>query len=429
MTYQEAINYIFDRQQFGIKFGLSNISTILKLLSNPQDKIKAVHIAGTNGKGSTASIISSILQSAGYKVGLYTSPHLIDFRERIRVNGQYITKRAVIELTQRIKELGGALNLTYFEFGTAMAFAYFAEQEVDFAILETGMGGRLDATNVVNPLVSIITNVGYDHTKYLGKTLSEIAGEKAAIIKQKGIVLTAAEKKEALKVIKAVCQKKSAKLIQVNKKYKWELIEVTLEGQRFNIYSNYHCYTDLQMSILGEHQLINAVTAIGAVEVLSECGYHIEDEAIFKGVREAKWPGRLDVVGFKPLVILDGAHNPPAAKQLRRFLERIPQYQDLILIIGMLDDKDVSGFINELIPLANKIVITKAEIDRSLEPAEIVKKIKKRGKEVIIKRGVSEAIKFALTQAGEDDLICITGSLYVVGEAVMFFHQKVEVEK
>ena len=296
---QETLDYLYGLERFGIKLGLEVVTELLELLGNPQDQLKSIHIAGTNGKGSTANFIYSVLKEAGYKVGLYTSPHLIKFNERIKINDVEISDNELVELTELIKKKKKNLQPTFFEFTTALAFLYFAQQKCDYVVIETGMGGRLDATNVLNPLVSVITNVSLDHTKYLGEDKLQIAGEKAAIIKENGIVVTGEKDGNVLELFLKVCLEKNAEL-------------VILKEEEIN-------KSDLKITMLGKHQLRNAALAKKAIE-LSQI--KITPNAMEQWLMKAKWPGRLQMVCDKPLVILDGAHNVVGMEKLKEFVRK-----------------------------------------------------------------------------------------------------------
>jgi dihydrofolate synthase/folylpolyglutamate synthase len=317
-----------------MRFGLKAITELLSRLGNPQKSYKTITIAGTNGKGSTAAMTASILDSAGYKVGLYTSPHLVDVRERIVINAKKISlpefNRTIAYVKDKIQQ-----PVTYFEFLTAVAFEYFKNQKIDIAILEAGLGGRLDATNVCKPLVSVITNIAFDHTAYLGNTLESITREKAGIIKQNGICVTAAKQKKVLDILENVCLRRRAKLYLLGsdikiKKQKDGLL--TYQGLYRNI-------KNLKIPLVGEHQLSNAALALAAIELCGEKGFHIDDQAIHAGLKNTRWEARLEILQSHPLFLLDGAHNPAGIEVLCRSLKNDFSYRRLILIFGALADK------------------------------------------------------------------------------------------
>ena len=309
-----ALEYLYGLERFGIKLGLEVITTLLNTLGNPHQQYKSIHIAGTNGKGSTAAFLAQILIEAGYKVGLYTSPHLIQFNERIKINGKDISELDLINLIAVIKEKAekNNLQLTFFEFTTALAFFYFAQQKIDVAVVETGMGGRLDVTNVIQPEVTIITNISLDHQQYLGETKEEIAAEKSGIIKDKAIVVTVEEDKEVLKIIEKKCMEKNAGLFLSDKAWPQE---ASLERQIFTVKGQ-----EYTIHLLGEHQLQNAALAIKAASLLAERGLLISSYNIQEGFKKAYWPGRLEIICNEPLVLVDCAHNLAGMQELARVI-------------------------------------------------------------------------------------------------------------
>lgn len=448
MTYVETIDYLYSLERFGIRLGLENISRILNLLDNPHRKSKTIHVAGTNGKGSTAAMSASILQHAGYKTGLYTSPHLQDFRERIMINGEMIPKKEVVELTEKIrKSVSGqekdklaACNLqpTFFEFTTAMAFLYFAEEMVDFAVVEVGMGGRLDATNVLNPLISIITEIDIEHTEYLGGDIRTITMEKGGIIKEKGTVILSSCKKEAIEEIEAICKEKQARLYRIEKEFGARRLELGARSSKFEFRNQNSEIRNLEIPLLGKHQIINASTAVMAALILPPLvpplqpggtgrGVKIGEQAIRNGLKNVRWNGRFEIVSEEPLIILDGAHNPAAAKALSEELRRIKRQgargkgQDensrLIIIIGILKDKDFKGIISFLAPIADYAIIVKPKSDRSRETEDLKNEFLKYIRDVEAIEDIPNAISKAKHIAGKDDIICITGSFFTIGEA------------
>jgi dihydrofolate synthase/folylpolyglutamate synthase len=418
LSYNKSIEYLYSLQASGIKLGLSNISRLLDLIDNPQKKLKVIHIGGTNGKGSTAAIISSIMDSAGFKVGLYTSPHLIHFTERIKVNNREIPERRVAELTdfiyKRIANTDLVRNITFFEFTTAIALLYLLEQGVDLAILEVGLGGRFDSTNVVCPLLSIITNVSLDHQQYLGNTIRKIAFEKAGIIKEGIPVITAVTQPSALACIQEKCRNLRAVLYRVGRDIKAR----RLPNGGFNYYGIKDKYCALRSNLKGRHQTTNAVIALGAIEVLKENGYKIRDEAIYYGLENTGWPGRMEVVGKDPLVVLDCAHNPAGAKALKDAIkEGIFPFQKLILVMGIMMDKDFKSILSKLVPLADRVILTEPKMDRAASCQILYKEIRKYHKEVNFVQDVKEAVSFAISLAQREDMVLITGSIFTVGEA------------
>ena len=422
MSYQQTIEFLYGLQKFGIKFGLTNISGLLKSFNNPHENLQSIHIAGTNGKGSTGAFLSSVLIKSGFKVGFYTSPHLVNFTERIRINEQEIPEERVVELTGLIrKKLGDKLNndniITFFEFVTALAILYFADEKVDFAIMEVGMGGRLDATNVIQPIVSIITNISREHEEFLGKTIGEIAREKAGIIKKKVVLVTAASQPAVLTLFKEICLANMSEFYRVGKEFRSKIIS----GQSFYYLGQKVNLLNLKINLLGKHQITNATLALGAIEILKDKGLRIDEQSIYQGLAEAYWPGRLEVVKNNPLILLDGAHNPMATETLKKALRNDFTYKRLFLILGIMEDKNFKTIISKLAPLADEIIFTKPKYSRAASPRLLSRHAGRFNKISRIIEGIDEAIKYSLSSAQREDLICITGSLFTIGEAKEFF--------
>lgn len=419
--YQRSIDYLFGLEKFGMIFGLRKVEEILQAIGNPHEEIQAIHIGGTNGKGSTAAMIASILRREGYRVGLYTSPHLTRFTERMRLNGKEIEKEEVAELTdwmrQRIEEAGITPPFTFFDFTTAMALLYFKQKMVDLAILEVGLGGRLDSTNVINPLLSIITNIGKDHEDVLGKGILRIAREKAGIIKKGRPLVTAATQPRVLRHFAKVCQEKASPFFRVGKEFRY----ILGEGESFSYEGIHRKLWGLSVNLRGVHQVINATTALGAMEVLDDLGYHVSNEALSEGLKEVKWPGRLEMVLTSPKVLLDGAHNPDGALTLKESLRKDFQYRHLILLIGIMKDKDISSILHTLCPLADHIILTRPNIARAASPALLKKALGRDGTKAEVVEDLREAIEKGLSLAEAEDLLLITGSFYTVGEARSYF--------
>jgi len=418
--YKDSLEYLYGLERHGIIFGLVNIQNILKSLGNPHKKLKAIHIGGTNGKGSTAAMIQSILSRCGYRVGLYTSPHLISFTERIRIDDREITEAEVVGLTKRIR---GSIEegripetFTFFDFTTAMAMLYFVKAGVDLAILEVGLGGRLDSTNVIDPLLTIITNISLDHREYLGDTLKEVAREKAGIIKEGRALITAATQPEIVDLFRGVCLEKRAPFFRVGQDFRGR----RAGPYRFHYHGRNLTLSNLELKLAGRHQIINAITALGAIEMFKGNGYRIGDEAIYEGLRGVQWPGRLEVVLECPTVLLDGAHNPVAAQRLREALVDGFHYERLLLALGIMNDKDYRRIISILVPLAEVIVLCKPRCERAASPQVLLNEVKRMGKRGKVVEDVGEAVQSLLSMASGKDLVCITGSFYTIGEAKAF---------
>ena len=414
MAYQKSIAYLYGLQKFGIKFGLTKISNLLSSLDNPQKKLSYIHIAGTNGKGSTAAFLASVLSKAGYRVGLYTSPHLTSFTERIKIGDQEISKKDVDRLITSLRKKAKKINsITFFEFVTAMALLYFAEKKVDLCILEVGMGGRLDATNVVSPIISIITNISKEHEYYLGQSLLEIAHEKAGIIKRKSILITGATQPKVLSLFKERCKTLQTSCYQLDSDFAIRKINqdyIHYRGIHYNL-------KGIKISLLGGHQIRNAAIALAAVEMLRGKGYHIEDKAVYQGLSSTCWPGRLEVMHSSPLVILDGAHNPVAMKNLKKSLLNHFNFKKLIIILGIMEDKNIKGMLKEIVPPAHDIILCKPHMDRAASTKTIAQIIQDWKINYCQIEDVKQAVIYAISTADKKDLICITGSLFTVGEA------------
>lgn len=420
MSYQETLSYLFGLQKFGIKFGLSNISRLLELVGDPQKILKTVHVAGTNGKGSTAATIASIMKEAGYKVGLYTSPHLIDFTERIKISGKEIEEGEVVRLTECIRskiqdsEFKDELErITFFEFTTAMALLYFKEKEVDIAVMETGMGGRLDATNVIRPLVSVITNISVEHKEYLGDTIEAVAFEKAGIIKDGVPLITGVEQPAAFQVIERVCNEKGAPLYSLGRDFSFQR-----KGSNTFLYNGIkESFDALTLNLRGGHQFQNASIAIAAVEMLREKGFTISPEALIDGIGKVSWPGRLETISQSPMIILDGAHNPAGADVLSRAIKEELKFNRLYLVLGIMADKEVEGIISPLAPLAHEVILSRPKYERASNPSDLLPLTKRYNINSTAFEELRDAIDYARSKAGSEDLIIVSGSLFTVGEA------------
>jgi dihydrofolate synthase/folylpolyglutamate synthase len=405
---------MYGLRRFGIKLGLGTIRNILKGLGNPQDNFECVHVAGTNGKGSVASALASILQTAGYRVGLYTSPHLIRFNERIRINHRQISNRNVVNAYQAVRRVHyGQREPTFFEFATAMALYEFGRQNVDWAVIETGMGGRLDATNMIKPSVSIITNVSLEHRDYLGNTLAQIAYEKSGIIKRRTPVVTGVNQTSAIAVVEEVARKKSAPLYRRAKNFTVK----RHPGDKFSYYGIDHHWKNLHTNLLGDHQIDNAALVLAAVEVLNRRKTQVTEQNIKKGLTNIHWPGRLEIVSTQPFILMDGAHNLIAARRLARHLANNFSDRQIAMVIGILDDKPYGSILQSLLPLCRRVVLTRARIDRALDPEILYSEAQKMAVDITLIPDVAAAVAHVVETARPKEVICIAGSLYVVGEA------------
>lgn len=433
ISYEEALDFIHGLNRFGTKLGLHNITKLLELLGNPHENIKIIHVAGTNGKGSTCAMIASILRSAGFKVGLYISPYLEVFNERMQVNGENISNEDLARLTEKVREKvfymreNGLGSPTEFEVVTAIGFSYFKEQAVDFLVLEVGMGGRLDATNVVTPLVSVITPISMDHQQYLGSTLRDISREKCGIIKQGVPVVTAPQEDEAMAVIEDICRERNCSLTKVINSsvsrspdtISYRFVNGGIKGMTFDLYTPKTDYPGLQIGLMGRHQLDNAATAVAAVEPLGNSGVNLSREAIYKGLKGARWPGRLEIMKEKPTVLIDGAHNIAGIKTLKAVLEEYFYDRKKILVVGILEDKDYTEMLEELIPVADTVICTAPDNPRALSAARLAEAVsnifQKSQIKVYAQEKIEDALKLASSLAADEDMVVFAGSLYMIG--------------
>lgn len=414
MKYDETIDKLFSLQKFGIKLGLSSTENLLEKLGRPHEKIPILHLAGTNGKGSVGASVTSILSEAGYKVGFYTSPHLVSFRERFVIGGDMINANDVVDLAERVWNVCVEEEPpTFFEFVTAMAFLYFAEADVDLAVMETGLGGRLDATNVATPIVSVITNISLEHTEYLGPTLAHIAMEKAGIIKT-GVPVITGEKRPGVKeIFRRVADEKNAGLIINGRDFRTR----RNPSNGFNYYGLKSDYKNLETALLGRHQVGNAALALAAVELLADHGLKADEPEIRRGLKNVRWPGRAELLEGKPSIMLDGAHNPAAARVLGELLAEL-EYDEIHVVMGVMADKDIDQVMAPIVPFADKLYLTRPEYIRAAEPSVLKAFAKKYYHGPVYENpSLPEAIEAARDAAGERDLVLITGSLFTVGEA------------
>lgn len=433
MNYEQALEYIHGTYKFGYKLGLDNPRYLLNLLGNPHKSLKAIHVAGTNGKGSVSSYIHTVLKEEGYKVGLYISPYLEEFTERISINGKDIPRERLAEVTEIVKEKveqmvdkDGKTHPTEFEVVTAIAFCYYAQENVDYLVLEVGMGGRLDSTNVIDtPLVSIITPIDYDHMEYLGETIEEIAYEKGGIIKENGFVLSYPQEKEVMKVLENICKEKNSELFVLNFD---ELVihQSNIEEQIFSANILGKPYNNVRIKMAGFHQVYNACMALGAIKILKEHRQiAISDESILNGLYNTRWPGRFEVLGKEPLVIIDGAHNLHGADSLKKNIEILLKDYKITLVVGMLQDKDVKAILKDLIPLADKVIATRPDNPRAIKAVDLAEELKIFGKETYFYEDIKDAVKMAAEITGRDEAIIFAGSLYMIGEVRKILKNKI----
>lgn len=422
MNHIEAINYINDKNKFGSRLGLDSISKLLDLLGNPQDKLNIIHVAGTNGKGSTSSYLTFCMLEAGYDVGLFTSPFLERFNERIKINDKDIANEDLGRITALVKKAvdkmlaEGLDHPTTFEIVTAIAFVYFEENNLDYVVLEVGLGGRYDSTNVIkNSLASIITTIGIDHIEQLGDSLGEIAYQKAGIIKDKGLVVSYPQEEEVKKVIEDITREKNGELYFSDESF-IDILDENDSGNSFNYKYKDTSIKNIRTSMVGEYQIYNSALAITTLLILRDKGLiKIKDEEIVKGIFKTRWNGRLEVLKRNPTILIDGAHNVQSVDQLRKALELF-DYENLILGLAILGDKDVDHILELLIPMADKVIVTEVDMPRKLEAENLKKKVEKYRKDVYIEKEIGKAVDKSLSLAQDKDLIVFGGSLYLIGE-------------
>ena len=439
MNYDESIAYIKNTAKFGSKLGLDRTEKILDLLGNPHKKLKCIHIAGTNGKGSTTAMVARVLMEAGYKVGVYISPFIEEFEERMQINNMNIPKddlsdiiTEVSKAVEKVVELGYS-NPTEFEIITCAGFLYFYKNNVDFAVVEVGIGGRLDSTNVIEPILSVITSISLDHTQILGDTLDKIAYEKAGIIKKGIPVIIFPQQNESEEVIEKICRERNSKLIKVPQNSaiylgKDNLMQNTanlLEEKKYtnrdNIIQKIKIQTsndnyDIELALLGKHQLLNCSVAVHAIEELIVIGVKISKDNILMGLRNVRWPARLEVMNKKPLVVIDGAHNIDGIEKLTESIDMYFNYNKIVLILGILADKQVGEMIKTIVPKVSKVITVTPHSDRAELSEELKVQVEKYNTNCEAIEDYEEAYKKALSYCSAEDLLLVAGSLYMVGD-------------
>lgn len=422
MKYQEAMKYITEVGNFGSNYGLERTYKLLELLDNPQDKLKIIHVAGTNGKGSTTAMITSMLKGCGYKVGMYTSPFLEEFEERIQINGENIPKEKLAQLITKIKYAvdkvieEGYNHPTEFEIITVLMFLYFATEEVDFAVVEVGLGGRLDSTNVITPILSVITSISFDHTNLLGNTLEEIAAEKAGIIKSCIPTVIYPQEEMAERVISSKCQELDSKLYKINKEDA-KLINIIKEDKIYQqVKVKLDDEYDVKLPLLGEHQILNLAVALKALEVIKDKAPKLNRESIVKSLATVRWNGRLEIMSNSPYVVIDGAHNIQGITQLDKNIKKYFEYKDMYLILGILADKDVEDMVKVITPKAKKVFTVTPNSMRAETAEELMNEVKKYNESCEAYNDYKNAFEDALKLCKKDDLLLISGSLYMIGE-------------
>ena len=436
MNYRQAEEYLNSFVNYenipGISYtsadySLRHVEELLHRMGSPHLTAKTVHIAGTKGKGSVAAMIAQALKASGYKTGLYTSPHLHSLRERIRVNGGLISEEEFAALMAELKPCIEEMNcdplyrqFTFFEALTVLAFAYFKKRQADFQVLEVGLGGRLDATNVAKPDVCIITPISLDHTEILGDSLEKIAYEKAGIIKLGSLVVLSPQPEEVTSIISDVCYKQGVKLVQVGRDITWRRISGDSYHQSLIVkgeMGDHH----LTIPLLGDYQIENAATAVAALEILASLGFDIAAEDIAQGLARVEWPGRFQILNHQPMVLVDGAHNVASMKRLAESIKGYFHYDKIFLIFGTSCDKDIPGIVKELVPLSPRVIVTYSSHPRAASPSTVATEFIRWDIKPKIAENVPQALSQTLSVANKDDLICVTGSLFLVAEALNYF--------
>ena len=419
MNYQESIAYLESLGQFGIRLGMERIKQLLFVLGHPENQIKTIHVAGTNGKGSVTTMISTILLEAGCRVGKFTSPHLVKYNERIQINEQDITDEEFAKILTTVREFaddlvkkGACEQPTQFEILTAAAFHFFALNRVDYAVVEVGLGGLWDSTNLIKPLVSVITNIALDHTKVLGNTIEEIALQKAGIIKEKVPVVTGAEG-DALGPIRVMSAVKQAPLYEYGVSFRGQELSSSMDRQKFRLMAGTNYASEYEIRLPGEHQIRNAALAIVAAKIVSKQDSRITEEHLHLGAARTKWPGRLEKIASAPDVILDGAHNPNGAVALRNALNKYYPEKKRAFVFGMMGDKSVDEVIKILFRPSDTVFTVRADDGpRAAEAADLAERV---GSNATPADDVSRAYRLACEAAGRNGIVCVCGSLYLVG--------------
>jgi len=438
--YEDALDFLYSFIDYSLKrnfrnaaekFNLERMRHFMTLLGDPQKDYGILHVAGTKGKGSVSSMCASVLMAEGYRVGLYTSPHMVRFTERIKINDQEISKADVVEIIDQLKPITEKVpEITTFELMTAMAFLYFSQQKVNYSVFEVGLGGRLDATNIVNPMVSVITSISYDHVKILGDTLSEIAGEKGGIIKEGVPVVVAPQKEEARLKLEQIAQERTSPLIQVGRDYLYAADSHSLDSQHFLVWTpdeqpmvdefiesggrDIWSPLRLRIPLLGFHQVENAATAYAALKTAEKLGLMLSQEAYQKGFSSVKWPGRMEVLQNHPTIVIDSAHNRYSALRLRQALDDYFPGLPVIMLFGASEDKDIEGMYQELLPRVRRVITTQSIHPRAIDAEELVELAHRFGRSAQAVTPIEDAFDLAMQEAGQEAVVLVTGSVFVV---------------
>ncbi len=422
MNYEKAIEYLFPLVRYGTKLGLDNMEELLSRIGNPHQSLKVIHVAGSKGKGSVCAFVSSVLRESGYNVGTFTSPHLVDFTERIRVNWEPIPQNDVVRFTSELKQVADGMaeesiikSPTFFEMTTAMAFKYFEERNVDFVVMEAGMGGRYDSTNVVNPILAVITHISMEHTEHLGRSLDRIAKDKAGIIKD-GVPVVLAEESQ---IIRKRCEKKGCQLTVLGNDIQFGRESFDLSGQNFWVQDGgRHKY---HIDLLGNYQVENAALAYAVALRTRDMGHEITNGSIERGLGKVRWPARMQVLQHGPFVVVDTTHDVSGSGKLVESLGELFEFDKATLVFGALEDKDVDHMASILAPFFDRVIATESQYRKALPVADVEKAFAEHSENIEMEPTVSMAIQKALGGAGEKDLICITGSIFTASEAFDYF--------
>ncbi|ULL17864.1 bifunctional folylpolyglutamate synthase/dihydrofolate synthase [Paenibacillus sp. H1-7] len=443
-TAAEAIDWIVHLIPFGIKPGLKRMEQLMELLDHPERRLKFIHVAGTNGKGSVCAYLTEVLKQSGYDVGTFTSPYIQKYTDRIRLNGENIADEDLLRVVNKIKPLVdevAASDLgqpTMFEVSTAVAIEYFAHVAYpDFVVWETGMGGRLDSTNVVTPLVSVITNIGHDHMEILGDTIEKVAAEKAGIIKAGVPVVTAVNQPEALEVIEQTAKGKNSTLYSNDRQFRYELVASAEDEQTFNFYSPFRNIPKVGISLNGSHQLQNAAVALMAIELLRQ--YYaliVEDDVLLQAMRDTKWAGRLEMISSSPRILIDGAHNPEGGAVLAQALRETYTYNKLHFVMGMLSTKNHSEYLRHILPLVDTLILTEPDWHKKEDAAKLAElartlcqEIDRKNVDVIVEPDWKAALELVKSRTAQDDLAVVSGTLYLIGDVRSWILHQSDSEK
>lgn len=414
IKYREALKKLYRLQKFGIKFGLSKTSNLMHSLGDPHLGRPYIHIAGTNGKGSVAAMAASVLEKAGYRVGLYSSPHLVRFTERFKINGREMSTETAASLAQELLDVIDPREPpTFFEIVTAMALVHFAREAVDVAIMEVGMGGRLDATNVISPLVTAITNISLEHQDYLGRRLVDIAGEKAGIIKENIELVTGVTQPRIIELYEHLCREKHVPLTRIGKDVRYRC---TQKGLSYS--GTFYKLKGLTLGLQGKFQSRNAAIALAVLEGLRKKGILVHEDHLRTGLAHVSWPGRMQLMGEKPAILVDGGHNPRAVRALAETVPKTYSYSRLILVLGVMADKDIPSVVRGIVPIADYVIYTRPVYSRAADPHVLLNAAASLGRPGETAPDLLQALDKAKKIADADDLILITGSLFTAGEAL-----------